>query len=286
MRTHHCEPTLGDREVLDFCKRGYLILPGIVPPETNERVTAWCAGNPSFEPSDLLGEEWFHQEVLLRPPVAGAVRSLLGNGFGLPLLISNHRVALPAPAQQWHRDGGSRYGPELRYLQVFYYPQETSEEAGPTELLPGSHFIHSHAPWMAHYDAIRGAVLTAAPAGSVFLTVYSIWHRRAASSPAATGTRNLLKFNYWRLSPPTRDWRRDPGFSVETADYSAVGFPTFREQFRDCYDAAEMFCWLCGLGHRYRRIGGQGWPMPAATYDWYGTPERPGYPLRPGSGAG
>ena len=28
MRTHDCEPTLNDSEVLEFCKQGFLLLPG------------------------------------------------------------------------------------------------------------------------------------------------------------------------------------------------------------------------------------------------------------------
>ena len=37
--------------------------------------------------------------VLLCPAVAGAVRTLLGPGFGLPILIDNHRVLCPDEAQ-------------------------------------------------------------------------------------------------------------------------------------------------------------------------------------------
>lgn len=282
MKTSDCPPTLTDPEVLAFCKAGFLMLEGVVPAEVNARVTGWCnERNTSHEPSDLLSEEWFVEEVLLCPEAAGALRSLLGRDFGLPLLVSNHRVRLPAPAQGWHRDGGSLYGPQVNYLQVFYYPQDTPLESGPTELIPGSHFLHAEAPWMGHYDAVRNTYFSAAPAGSIFLTMYNIWHRRSASSPSASGMRNLLKYNYWRTTAPTRDWVEEAGFDLETADYSSPWKPTFREQFRECYDAAEMFCWLCGRQADYRRLGGQAWPMPASTYDWYQVPERPGYPLVP-----
>ncbi len=280
MRIHDCAPSLTDTQVLDFCKAGFLMLPAVVPDEVNRRATEWCnERNTSHEPSDLLEEPWFVEGVLLNPAAAGAVRSLLGAHFGLPLIVSNHRVQLPAPAQGWHRDGGSVYGPEVNYLQVFYYPQETPEASGPTELLPGSHFLYSHGPWMAHYDAIRNTYLSAAPAGSIFLTMYNIWHRRSASAPDAAGVRSLLKYNYWRLSAPVRDWLPAPGFDPETADYSSPWHPTYREQFRECFDAAEMFFWLCGRQHEYRRVGGQGWPMPAYSYERYGIGERPAPPL-------
>lgn len=178
----------------------------------------------------------------------------------MPIMLGNHRVQTPAPAQGWHRDGGSRHGPELHYLQVFYYPQECTMEMGPTELLPGSHFLFSMATYMGHYGNIRGAVRATAPAGSIFLTVYSIWHRRSVST--VSGLRNLLKYNYWRTVPPERDWVINPDFDVATADYR-LGGPTFRQQFQDCCDAAEMFFWLCGKADVFRLMGGTGWPMPA-----------------------
>ena len=92
--------------------------------------------------------------------------------------------------QAWHRDAGSKWGPELNYLQVFYYPQDTPEAFGPTEVLPGSHLFSASARYMGHYSNIRGAVKTTAPAGSIFITVYSIWHRRSAST--ASGMRHML----------------------------------------------------------------------------------------------
>jgi hypothetical protein len=76
---------------------------------------------------------------------------------------------------------------------VFYYPEDCSMEMGPTALLPGSHFLFALTPCMGHYGHIRGAVYAAAPAGSIFITVYSIWHRRSAST--ASGIRNMLKYN-------------------------------------------------------------------------------------------
>jgi len=52
-----------------------------------------------------------------------------------------------------------------------------------------------------------------------------------------------------------------------------LGGPTFRQQFRDCYDAARMFFWLCGKIDEFRLMGGQGWPIPAKFMDRpYGVP--------------
>jgi hypothetical protein len=70
----------------------------------------------------------------------------------------------------------------------------------------------------------------------------------------------LLKYNYWRTESPRRDWIREPDFDIATANYQLEG-PTFREQFRDCNDAAEMFFWLLGRSDSFELVGGQGWPL-------------------------
>ena len=202
--------------------------------------------------------------MICNPHGAGAVRSLLGRDFTLPPLISNHRTQMPQPAQGWHRDAGAQYGPEVQNLQVFYYPEACTREMGPTEVLPGSHFLFALSPYLTQYGSVRGSVYTETPAGTIFITHYAIWHRRSAST--ASGTRNLLKYNYWRTAPPERDWRIEPDFDFATADYALAG-PRFREQFRDTYDAAEMFFWLCGKADEFQLMGGQGWPVPGTRND-------------------
>jgi len=227
---------------------------------------------PGHEPTEIMMEDWFAENVLRNPQAIGAVRSLLGRNVGMPNLISNHRVVCPQPAQEWHSDGGSIYGPEMNYLQVFYYPEACPREMGPTELLPGSHFLYSSQPYMAHYGGIRGSKHAVLPAGSIFITVYSIWHRRSAST--SVGVRNNLKYNYWRTEPPQADWVRDPDFDIASADFNLRG-ETFRTQFRELYDAAEMFLWLRGEHDKYRVKGGQGWPKYINTNfvgDPYGVP--------------
>ena len=57
--------------------------------------------------------------------------------------------------------------------------------------------------------------------------------------------------------PPERDWVTDPDFDLAMADFSISnqGVPTYRDQFRDCYDAAGMYAWLSG---RLRRLPNDG----------------------------
>ncbi len=115
MKTYDCPPTLNDSQVLEFCKNGFLLLPGVVNEATNQRTLAYLAQHPSSqvgaggEPVDILREAWFLDAVICNPQAAGAVRSLLGKNFALPNLMANHRNITPSPAQGWHRDGGSQF---------------------------------------------------------------------------------------------------------------------------------------------------------------------------------
>lgn len=264
-----CPPTLTDSQVIDFCRNGFLMLPGVVPEEINHKVVDYLDSvDSSYEPTPIMEQDWFVEGVLMNPEAAGAVRSLLGAGFTLPAIISNHRGALPwLHPHGWHRDGGSLYTPKLEYLQVFYLPEACTDAMGPTEVLPGSHFLRSKTPLMAHYGKIAGTVSTAGPAGTIFLTVYSIWHRRTRGSATATGRspfRNLLKYNYWRTAPPTRDWIQEPEIDFNLKHFDPP-FPVAFEQFQGGIAAAKMFCWLSGIEEEYEFRGGQCWPIVPTT---------------------
>ena len=63
----------------------------------------------------------------------------MGPDVGLPVLVSHHRSECPQPAQGWHQDADRIFGPELNFVEVFYFPQDTPVELGPTELVPGTH---------------------------------------------------------------------------------------------------------------------------------------------------
>ena len=254
---YDCEPTLNDAQVFDFCRKGYLMLEGVVDDEVNQRMLAFAEEHTSHQPLELLTEEWFVEGIFKNPQAAGAVRSLLGANFKLPQTLCNHRADGPLPPQDWHRDGGSIYNYRLDYLQVFYYPQDTPPEMGPTEVIPGSHFMRSKANYMGHIRSVKIARSTASPAGTIIITAYPIWHRRGRNT--VPGMRHLFKYNYWRTTEPRRDWIVDPEHDFSWPDMSEVE-PHF-EQFRCGIAAAEMFSWLCGETFDYP--GGTAWPCEA-----------------------
>jgi len=282
-RTFDCNPTLTDNQVLKFCRDGFLILEGVVPDKINRQTCDYLDGkipaNPSYipkgftkedldnirnshEPSSLILEDWFLNQVLLNPELAGALRSLLGKKVGLPVLLSKHSVECPGPAQRWHQDADCVFGPEVNYLEVFYYPQETPVEMGPTEILPGSHIGVT-----SRENADKG-IVTAASAGSFVIHSQSILHRRSEST--AKGIRHMLKYNYWRTVPPQRDWIIEPNFDFSTVEYGGHGVARY---------VAHMMYWLCGRGDEFRTIGGQAWPWsgPRQIAPSYGFGATEGY---------
>ena len=263
---HTCdgEPTLTDSQVLDFCREGYLLLKGVVPDGINRRACDYLEGkipaNPSYipdgmteadlerirashEPSTIFLEDWFIEHVLLNPHVVGVMRSLLGRNVGLPILASHHNVECPMPAQGWHHDGDHVFGPELNFVEVFYFPQDTPVELGPTELVPGSHIMPTKRP------NEENGIYADGPAGTIGVHHQSILHRRGLST--ASGARHMLKYNYWRTTPPQRDWIIKPEFDFQSAYYGGHNQARY---------VAHMFYWLCGQGDAYRIIGGQAWP--------------------------
>jgi len=263
-RTFDCSPTLTDRQVLEFCKAGFLVLEGAVSDEINQKALAYLNGdlasNPSYipegfsktdlerirlsnAPSTIILEDWFAENVLLNSQVTGVLRTLLGKDVGLPVLMSRHSVETPESGQNWHHDADAVFGPELNFLEVFYFPQNTPIELGPTEVVPGSHIGRSNR------EEDEAGTFTAGPAGTIAIHHQSIMHRRGRST--AKGYRHMLKYNYWRTVAPSLDWIKEESFDLRTADYGGHDVARY---------VAHMYYWLCGKGDEFRTLGGQAWP--------------------------
>jgi len=202
MHIHDCQPTLTDRQVMEFCSRGYLALEGVVDDETNQRTVEYLNRRDDSELLGLLTEEWFAEGVLRNPRAAGAARSLLGAHFVLPHVIANHRGKCPDPEPvAWHCDGYSWHTIELKHLMMFYLPQACTPDMGPTEFVPGSHFLGGTSHLVHHYGNIVGTTKAIGAAGTVLLTEPTLWHRRSRTRTSGP-VRHLLKYHCWRQSPP------------------------------------------------------------------------------------
>ena len=258
-------PTLTDSEVLEFCKTGMLKLEAVIPESTNEWVARFVDKEVDRDPlvavqNNLLAEERFVREVLLHPEVAGVTRSLLGERFQLPDWLANHRLEGPKAERPWHVDAGSKFERTLKMLQIFYYPKDATTEMGPTLFLPGSHLVPIAREELEHFGHLAGQLMTESPAGSVFFTAYSIWHRQPRKR--ADGVRNLLKWDCWRTVPPQRDWILDEGFDLARADYQFESeyFADATRIWQSVPRVAELFLWLCGREEDFHHQGGASWP--------------------------
>ncbi len=257
------KPTMTDQDVLDFCKKGLFVLEGVIPDRTNHWVSEYLnqEGNDS---QTLLEEERFVEEVLLNPKVSGVTRSLLGERFQLPDWMANHRLVGPQKTKNWHMDAGSKFERTCNLLQVFYIPQANTNEMGPTLFLPGSHLVPIPREELEHFGHLAGQVATVGPAGSVFFTAYSIWHRQ--SEKVDSSTRNVLKWVTWRTVPPKRDWIIGNDFEFTRVDYSYTNdyFCGPARKWQSVLRVSEMFYWLCGKSEEFHVVGGAGWPFSAS----------------------
>ena len=57
MHTYDCDPILTDSEVLDFCKKGFIVLDGVMPKEINERVVEECNKAATRSEERRVGKE-------------------------------------------------------------------------------------------------------------------------------------------------------------------------------------------------------------------------------------
>ena len=158
------------------------------------------------------------QKVFDHPALTGALTSLLGEGY----IMNPHRHCHLNPpegkGQHWHKDcyvfDHNMRHPRFQWVLALYYPQDTTEDMGPTGLLPGRQF-HKR---VSHADpqlASEPAAPLCGEAGTVSLVHFDAWHR--ATPNLSTKKRYMLKFQFARMQTPQapswnhkrREWEGD-----------------------------------------------------------------------------
>ena len=141
---------LSDEDIRDFIVNGYIQIQADFPTDLHghiyqqiEEVLA-KEGNPG---NNLLPRIPDIQRVFEHPRVCGALTSLLGPDY----LIHPHRYChLNSPGsdgQTWHKDDyifdqKVRHH-RFRWVMAFYYPQDVTEDMGPTGVLPGKQYYNT-----------------------------------------------------------------------------------------------------------------------------------------------
>lgn len=233
------EPTMNDREVMDFINKGIVIREGIVSDEVNRQ----CDDLPAGALSECVEREEFVRGVFLHSEAAGVARSLLGENFLVPCSAHHHLYESPHWGQTWHSDGLSEPGYGITHLQCYYYPQEVTIEDGPTMALPGSHHRLVDREAIAHYGDILGQVSLTVPAGTIAFTHYGIWHK--AGPKLNSNRRGMIKFSYFRSSQPQRDWLVAEG-TKPPDHWPRHAYATEVEYYRDSVRCRRTWDWMCG----------------------------------------
>ena len=170
------------------------------------------------------------------------------------------------------------YTPDGRSIQAEGIEPDIPVQVSSVELLKDQrpreadlpHHLLNQVRFMAHYDGIRHRWKASGPAGSIIITVYQLWHRRALCT--RDQVRYMVTSTVHRTSPPRRDWIVEPDFDFGLANYQLES-PRFGEQFRSSTDTARMFCWLCGKHDVFKTGEGPGWPRPRNMNEpWFDVP--------------
>jgi hypothetical protein len=131
--------------VRDFIINGYVKVQTDFPPSFHENICQQL--DTMFEETGNLGNNLLPsipeiQEVFDHPVVHGAMQGVLGSDY----VMHSHRYCHYNPegsdGQGFHKD--TYEGDEqirrhrCRWTMAFYYPQDVTEDMGPTAVLPGS----------------------------------------------------------------------------------------------------------------------------------------------------
>jgi hypothetical protein len=212
---------LDDAAMRRFIMDGYLVLKPEFPSGLDEAIyqrleKVLAGGNPG---NNLLPRVPELQQVLDHPAVHGALHSILGPDYYLHLHRHVHDNPPGSKGQNLHKDSlyNSRFAVDekrrhhrTRWLMLFYYPQDTPVELGPTAIMPRSQYLNTQRPPDVEELPLCGE------AGTVAIVHYDLLHRGMANT--SDKMRYMAKFLFTRMSEPQApNWNhRDPAW--ETTD--------------------------------------------------------------------
>lgn len=207
---------LTDEEMRDFIINGYVKVQTDFPSSFHENICQQL--DAMFEETGNLGNNLLPvipeiQEIFDHPVVHGAMQGVLGADYVMHPHRYCHFNQQGSEGQNFHKD--SYAGDEqirrhrCRWTMAFYYPQDVTEDMGPTAVLPGSQYYETGES--AHEQP---EMALCGEAGTVTIVHYDLWHR--AMPNRSDKKRYMLKFLFIRLDEPqaplwqsnTADWRK------------------------------------------------------------------------------
>ena len=200
---------LNPEEIRNFIVNGYIQIQADFPTDLHghiyqqiEEVLA-NEGNPG---NNLLPRIPDIQRIFEHPKVCGALTSLLGPDY----LMHPHRYChLNSPGsdgQTWHKDDyifdqKVRHH-RFRWVMAFYYPQDVTEDMGPTGVLPGKQYYNTVSDTNPTQSTEQAKALCG-KAGTVTIVNFDSWHRAIANR--SDKKRYMLKFQFTRMQEPSGD---------------------------------------------------------------------------------
>lgn len=214
---------LDDAAMRRFIIDGYLMLKPDLPAGFHDRIYHQIermlaeGGNPR---NNLLPRVPELQQLFDHPTVHGALLSILGPEYYLHLHRHVHDNPPGSKGQTLHKDSlyNSRYAVDetrrhhrTRWAMLFYYPQDTPVELGPTAIMPRSQYLNTQPPPGLEELPLAGE------AGTVVIVHYDLLHRGMPNT--SDRMRYMVKFLFTRMTEPrTPSWDHRDGGWEPTAD--------------------------------------------------------------------
>ncbi len=221
---------LTDEQMRHFIVNGYVIVNTDLPASFHNFVYEQTEivfekeGNPG---NNLLPRIPEIQAVFDDKRVIGGLTSVLGEDYYMQPHRHAHFNQPQSEGQQMHQDSGKEWSHHTRRLLVFYYPQDTPVELGPTAIAPGSHYYNTPD------DATSSDEFpVCGRAGTVAIVNYDLWHR--AMPNRTDKNRYMMKFLAARMSEP-----QSPSWNSEEMGWNQrelIGNGTHQKMFQHVWN--------------------------------------------------
>jgi HEAT repeat protein len=226
---------LSDEQMKEFIVNGFVKLKTTLPAEVHQRIYERTEevfatdGNPG---NNILPRVPELNKVFADPVIVGALSSVLGPDYAMHTHRHPHINRGPNEGGGWHKD--SYWGfrkvrcHRTRWAMIFYYPQDTPLENGPTGVMPGTHCFEKRAASEAEevHFPVTGE------AGSCALVHFDLWHR--AMPNQIERMRYMMKFQFTRMSEPVA-----PTWNCQDKTWSGADGDIM---------SAKLWDWHCGGG--------------------------------------
>ena len=233
---------LTDQEMRKFIVNGYHIVKTSLHPDFHQKIQSRILalieteGTPG---NNLLSKVPMLDNVFTDPAITGALTSILGPDYVMHPHRACHYHPPKSQAQVWHKDypiGGNIRYHRPRMAMAFYYPQDVSDEMGPTAIQPGTQYFQK-------YQKIVEGLPLCGKAGTVTIVHYDLWHK--ATENRSKKIRLMLKFLFCRTEEP-----QQPSWNLGGCDDLSWNK---RSSFLGVNQNIWQHIWEWYLGHRDTR---------------------------------